>query len=110
MEEESNLFSLMVSVYAVLSTIALLSSFSPRHGIIELSLSLSLSYKMGLRPLFRSCQRKTNLSAKNHHGRSCEIPQGLQSSIYWKTESSNDPQSCIKKLFLKISLDFFNIG
>ena len=39
MEEESNLFSLMVSVYAVLSTIALLSSFSTRHGIIELSLS-----------------------------------------------------------------------
>lgn len=104
MEEESNLFSLMVSVYAVLS------SFSTRHGIIELS--LSLSYKMGLRPLFRSCHRKTNPSAKNHHGRSCEIPQGLQSSIYWKTESSNDPHSCIKKLtfLLKISLDFFNIS
>ena len=42
-EEESNPFSFMVCIYAVLSTVALLSSLSTSHGIIELSLSLSLS-------------------------------------------------------------------
>ena len=42
-EEESDPFSFMVCIYAVLSTVALLSSLSTSHGIIELSLSLSLS-------------------------------------------------------------------
>lgn len=42
-EEESNPFSFMVCIYAVLSTVALLSSLSTSLGIIELSLSLSFS-------------------------------------------------------------------
>ena len=42
-EEESDPFSFMVCIYAVLSTVALLSSLSTSHGIIELSLSLSSS-------------------------------------------------------------------
>ena len=42
-EEESNPCSFMVCIYAVLSTVALLSSLSTSHGIIELSLSLSFS-------------------------------------------------------------------
>ena len=49
-EEESNPFSFMVCIYAVLSTVALLSSLSTSHGIIELSLSLSVSLSLSLSP------------------------------------------------------------
>ena len=47
-EEESDPFSFMVCIYAVLSTVALLSSLSTSHGIIELSLSLSLPLPLPL--------------------------------------------------------------